>query len=214
MPRSIEDEVSALNQQVAALQRSGAIAEGCRLADKAFFLAREELSKGSFALAQSARNRAIMVTMAGDQQEGVKTFVVALDLYCAALKQARSERTRIEQSGRFREARDAAGTQLRIAHAVVQLGQQFGKNFLAEVAESAIALAALDLEIGDPTMRRAPRLRRNRPSGRAARMTGRLQSCFSRSRGGSHVSKRGSRTRKAMPGRRCACCLRSARLNW
>ncbi|MBI1788645.1 MAG: CHAT domain-containing protein [Acidobacteria bacterium] len=149
METTIEDQVRSLNQQVAALQRSGDIEQGYQLAEQTFRLAREKLPSGSYLLAQSARNLAIMNQMRGDEQETPKAFWLAFELYDVALKHARSGRIRLHESGRLREARDVAATELNAARALVQTGQLFGANRVRDLLESGIALAEIHFEIGE-----------------------------------------------------------------
>src|SRR6516164_4403497 len=61
-----EQRIAQMNIDVAAFQRAGKIQEGVALADEAFFAALEELPSGHFLRAQSARNRAIMQFMSGN----------------------------------------------------------------------------------------------------------------------------------------------------
>jgi hypothetical protein len=89
-----EERVAALNRKVAELQNSGQIDEGLRLADESFFLAIKKLPRGSFLLAQAARNRCCMQQMAGNMQEAIASGVVAFDNLTLALEQARAQRNR------------------------------------------------------------------------------------------------------------------------
>lgn len=121
MANTVEERVAALNQKVAEFQRSGQIAEGVQLADESFFLALEELPRGSFLLAQAARNRSCMQQMAGNPQEAIKSGVVAFDNLRLALEQTRKRRVDLEQSGQLREAKDAAAFEVRIARMADEL---------------------------------------------------------------------------------------------
>jgi hypothetical protein len=116
-----EQRIAQMNIDVAAFQRAGKIQEGVALADEAFFAALQELPDGHFLRAQSARNRAIMQFMSGDQEEAAKTLFVALNCYQKTLAACIERRQQLEASGKLKEAMQAAQEQTRLARAVEEI---------------------------------------------------------------------------------------------
>jgi tetratricopeptide (TPR) repeat protein len=118
---SVEQRIAQMNQEVAAYQRANKIEEGVKLADEAFFTALRELPDGHFLRAQSARNRGIMQQMAGNNEEAVKTLVVALDFYQKTSQTYTARRQELEKSGHVEEALQVAREQTDIARNIEHL---------------------------------------------------------------------------------------------
>ena len=120
-PETPEERIRRLNQEVAALQRAGKVAEGVKLADQAFFAAIEELPEGHFLRAQSARNRGIMYQMSGDNAEAYKTLLVALDWYGKSRELCIARLKQLESAGDLRGAKSAAQERLELTRSIEQL---------------------------------------------------------------------------------------------
>jgi hypothetical protein len=120
---SAEQRIADMNQEVAAYQRAGKIEEGVKLADEAFFSALKELPEGHFLRAQSARNRGIMQFMNGNNEEAIKTSLVALDFYGKTLQATTRRREELENSGKYLEALAEAKEEAKLARTIEQLQQ-------------------------------------------------------------------------------------------